>query len=502
MTKNPTVLIIGAGPTGLFLAYALTRQGVDVRIIDQKAGPTDQSRAMGVHARTLEFYRQFGLADKAVALGTKTGDVHLAVDGRPRVRFSLKEMGKGQSHFPFLLTLAQDVHERFLLDELASLCVQVEWQTSLVSLSQSDDFVTAMLRNHSKEDIEVSARYLVGCDGASSVTRHCLDIGFGGGTNEGHFYVADVETSMRDDDIHVGIGDDTFSMMMPVRTSGTKRLIGIVDDRFTQVESPTFADISAGAEQRLNITIDRVNWFSVYKTHHRVAERFKKGRCFLAGDAGHIHSPIGGQGMNTGLGDAMNLAWKLAHVIRHPTASHLLESYSPERRSFAKTLVATTDRAFSGLMNKSWLARFGRGHLVAPFLGVVTRFKFFKKRIFKLVSQIRIHYRDSALSVGPKGALAAGDRLPYLPAHDNHAPLCDLDWQVHAYGRIDPRLSEAVVQFGLKMHHFASTRLELRTSGLNPKHVYLIRPDGHIGLIFVNQDISSLTDYLKELGLA
>jgi 2-polyprenyl-6-methoxyphenol hydroxylase-like FAD-dependent oxidoreductase len=183
--EEPMVLVVGAGPTGLFLALMLTRQGVRVRLIDQKSGPSQESRAMAVHARTLEFYRQLGLSEALVELGIPTGDAHVWVNGQERVNFSLKNMGEGLSPYPFLLTLAQDVHERFLIEQLTDNGVYVEWNTALKHLSQDETRVTATLSLVDGLEEQVEVPYLVGCDGASSATRQALSIGFGGGTSEG-----------------------------------------------------------------------------------------------------------------------------------------------------------------------------------------------------------------------------------------------------------------------------------------------------------------------------
>ncbi len=497
---TPPVLIIGAGPTGLFLAYALTRHGIAVRIIDQKDGPSAHSRAMGVHARTLEFYRQFGLADEAVALGIPTGDVHFAVDGRERFTFSLKQMGEGQSRYPYLLTLAQDVHERFLVTALAALGVTVEWQATLVSLDQSDTGVCATIGYADGRREVVAADWLIGCDGAGSVTRHALGIGFGGGTTEGLFYVADVETALTDSDIHVGVGKDTMAVMMPVRTAGTMRLIGIVSDAVAARGDVGFDDVGHEAAGLIGVPVGKVNWFSTYRTHHRMADHFRVGRCFLAGDAAHIHSPVGGQGMNTGLGDAMNIAWKLAHVIQGRAHAELLDTYEVERSAFARTLIETTDGAFGTMTAKGWKARILR-RIVAPrAVWLFTRFAASKRLIFRTVSQIRIAYPMSALSVGRSGTVAGGDRLPWVAAIDNHAPLASFDWQLHVYGHVTPTLHATAAAHRLTLLSFASSP-GTAAAGLRPNAAYLIRPDGYVGLVIPTQDGLLLADYVAAHGL-
>jgi 2-polyprenyl-6-methoxyphenol hydroxylase-like FAD-dependent oxidoreductase len=505
MLLKPSVLIVGAGPTGIFLAYALTRMGVGVRIIDGKSAPTQHSRAMGVHARTLEFYQQFGIADNALELGTIARDVHINVEGKAAVQFSLTDMGGHQSRFPFLLSLAQDVHERFLIGLLADLGVQIEWATSLVGLTQTPDHVSAQIESNNKVVETNDFEWLVGCDGASSTTRHALGIGFTGGTTQGTFYVADVDTSVDDDDIHAGIGAETFALLMPVRTTGTKRIVGVVNEALATKPDISFWDVAPVAIALLGISVSDVHWFSVYKTHHRVADRFQKGRCFLAGDAGHIHSPIGGQGMNTGLGDAMNLAWKLAQVCKGQAHAKLLDSYEPERIAYARTLVSHSDRAFNVIMGMSALIRFARRYLAAPAIWLATRTGLAKTVLFKTVSQIHIHYRTSPLSRGTdeviKGQVSAGDRLPFIAEVENDAPLAGLTWQIHVYGKVLSSLAETASGLGLALHSFDLAPANVKKLGLLPNAAYLVRPDGHIGLILHNQSPHELTRYASSLGL-
>lgn len=495
-----SVFIIGAGPTGLFLAYALTRQGISVRIIDKKSGPSKESRAMGVHARTLEFYRQFGLAEDIVALGIQTGKVHFTVNGRKRFDFSLKEMGADQSRYPFLLTLAQDVHERFLIEALGKLGISVEWQTELWGITQSEDTVTVTLGLPNGERQSVVASWLVGCDGASSQTRHELGIGFTGGTTNGLFYVADVETDINGSDIHLGIGESAVSVMMPVRTTGMMRLIGIVPKHLTAKEQVEFGDIEYEAETLLGATISRVNWFSTYRVHHRVAERFHMGRCFLAGDASHIHSPLGGQGMNTGLGDAMNLAWKLAHASKGLASPALLETYFSERSPFAHLLVDTTDVAFGKLTAEGWVPTILRRWVAPNVAWLLTRFTATKHLLFRTVSQIRINYRASTMSHGRAGQLEGGDRLPFIAGIDNHAVLNSVNWQIHVFGGVPDTLANMASAINLSLATFQLSP-SARHKGFRPNTAYLVRPDGYIGLVFNADDSDSLGSYVAKHGL-
>lgn len=493
---SPQVLISGAGPTGLFLAYALTRQGVGVRLIDKNEGPAQESRAMGVQARTLEFYRAFGLAEEAIALGIPAAVAHVFLQGRAIADFSLGEMGKGQSPFPFMLALAQDVHERFLLKELRELGVAPEWRTELLTLSQDDSAVRAQLRNEAGAVETATFPFLVGCDGAHSAIRAALELGFEGGASEALTFVADVAIESENADFNLAIDEDGLGLLIPVRTTGMQRLIGVVPDALAERESLSFENVGPRLASMLGVSVTQVNWFSTYRVHHRVAERFRVGRCFLAGDAGHIHSPVGGQGMNTGLGDAMNLSWKLAAVINGAANSTILETYDLERRSFAKTLIATTDAAFRALSARGWLARQMRLRLAPLLLSLLAKFEATSRIMFRTVSQIRIAYPQSPLSEGAAGKVKGGDRLPWLAAPDNYAALDGLHWRLHVYGRARVELVAAAEALRFKVLVF-----ETGAAAFAPDSAYLVRPDGHIALVLADQSASSFAAYVARHGL-
>ena len=492
------VLVVGAGPTGLLTALLLARQGVAVRIVDRNDGPVETSRAMGVQARTLEFYRMLGMADQAVRLGSKCDTVRVRRLGRERATFSLASMGEGLSPFPFMLALAQDVHERFLIDGLGGLGVEVERGTELIGVEQDAAGVTASVRRDGDERA-IRAAYLVGADGAGSAVRHAVGIGFGGGTSTGLFYVADVELSGETGtDIMVGFGPDTLGLLMPVRTSGTKRMIGIVPPDLAHRDDLAFEDIRARAEGLLGVNARAVNWFSTYRVHHRVAEAFRVRRCFVAGDAGHVHSPVGGQGMNTGLGDAMNLAWKLADAIHGRADAAILDTYHAERHAFAKALIETTDAAFQRMIARSRLGRFLRVSVAPRLIGTLTRSRLTRRALFRTVSQTRIAYPRSALSEGRAGGVRGGDRMPWVEAAGNHAPLDARSWQVHVHGAVDDELLAAADGLGLTVQRF-DWRPATGRAGLERDAAYLLRPDGHVAL--AGATAGSLHAYADRIGL-
>jgi 2-polyprenyl-6-methoxyphenol hydroxylase-like FAD-dependent oxidoreductase len=346
------VLIIGAGPTGLVLALWLVKLGVRVRIIDKTEEPGTTSRALAVQARTLEFYSQVGLADAVIAQGRRVIAANLWVAGKKAARGVFGDMGAGLSPFPFALIYPQDEHERLLIDELSKVGVEVERRTELLKFENSIDGVRAELKRPNGVLETCEAVYIAGCDGAHSTVRDALGIGFPGGTYAHLFYVADVEAkgAAMDGELHVGLDATDFLAVFPLKGEGRARLIGTVRDQAEdQHDTLSWDDVSQRVIEWMHIEVARVNWFSTYRVHHRVADHFREGRAFLLGDAAHIHSPVGGQGMNTGIGDAVNLAWKLAAVLHGRAKPSLLDSYEPERIAFARRLVATTDQAFTGV---------------------------------------------------------------------------------------------------------------------------------------------------------
>jgi hypothetical protein len=257
----------------------------------------------------------------------------------------------------------------------------------------------------------------------------------------------------------------------------------------------------------MRIDIRCVNWFSTYRVHHRVADHFRKGRAFLLGDAAHIHSPVGGQGMNTGIGDAVNLAWKIAAVLEGRADASLLDSYEPERIAFARRLVATTDRAFTGVTSAGAIARLVRLHIVPILLPLITKLSSLRRVMFRTISQTAVNYRGSALSEGRAGRVHGGDRLPWVKVkvsgvdEDNFTPLTSLDWQVHVYGDAAPTIQAVCIVRKLPLHVFP-WRSEMGRVGLQRNAVYLVRPDGYVALANPEGSATAITSYLDVRKLA
>ena len=499
------VLIVGAGPTGLALAVWLARFGVRFRIVDKTADVAAISRALGVHARTLEFYRQLGFADAAIAEGIVMQSLNLWARDHRVASVQISDIGEGLTPFPFVLDLAQDDHEQLLIEQLSSAGVTVERRTELTDLTQDADGVRASLRHANGATEECRVAYVAGCDGTHSTVRSALGVAFGGGTYEHLFYVADVVARgpAVDHGVNVGLDEADLLAVFDMKGPGRVRLVGTVRGDAAANTQLTFNDVARRPLERLRVEVEKVNWFSTYRVHHRVASHFRVGRVFLLGDAAHVHSPVGAQGMNTGIGDAVNLAWKLAAVVHAESPATLLDTYEPERIAFARRLVATTDRVFAIASKSGRFAGFVRTRVFPVIVSLAFRSRVAQRYLFRTVSQIMINYRGSALSIGKAGSVHAGDRLPWVPfgdRTDNYKPLTSLRWQVHVYGDASPELRALCEELSIGLEVFGWNET-MERAGLVRDALYLLRPDSYVALVDVSGGRGSLRDYVDRRGL-
>jgi 2-polyprenyl-6-methoxyphenol hydroxylase-like FAD-dependent oxidoreductase len=510
-TKTEAI-IIGAGPTGLMLACQLVRYGVDFIIIDKKDGVTPFSKALGVHARTLEIYEQMGLAQKAIAEGTVAGKVRLLAGAHVRGEMDLSSIGRGLSPYPYLLVLEQSRNERLLYDYLLEHGKDVQWQAELSGFSQTSDVTAAQVMTADGDSFTIEAKYLVGCDGPKSPVRHGLGLGFEGSTFERIFYVADVQIDWQfsHDALHICLARSSGMVFFPMPGERRYRIVGAFPEGFNSdegekgealYEKVLYEKIELQIRQQsgLDLDISHVSWFSTYKVHTRHVERFSSGRCFLAGDAAHVHTPAGGQGMNTGIQDAYNLAWKLAFVLRGKADSELLDSYNHERLENAKHLVKTTDRMFNLVSGSGWLLRFMRTVVIPPLARHILTLQAVRHRFFPLLSQIGINYRSSPISHHDgdgKFAVKAGDRMPWFMV--DGASVYD---RLHAADYHLLVFSDENSMPGTRMD-IGSQAMPLtaearRVFGTDRPFAVLLRPDNYIARI--THDISP--DRIKDLQL-
>jgi 2-polyprenyl-6-methoxyphenol hydroxylase-like FAD-dependent oxidoreductase len=508
MEKHMTqtdVLVVGAGPTGLVLALWLTKLGVKVRIVDKTAEAGTTSRALAVQARTLELYRQLDLTEAVIAGGHQVPAVNLWVKGEAAARVAFGSVGSDLTPYPFLHIFPQDEHERLLIERLQAHGVAVERRTELISFRDENDHVTARLRGPDGSELDCTAAYIAGCDGARSIVRETIGTGFPGGTYRQVFYVADVDAigPAINGELHIDLDEADFLGVFPLAGVGKARLIGTVrDERAADAGKLTFGDVSDRAITHLKVEVKKVNWFSTYHVHHRVTDHFRKGRAFLLGDAAHIHSPAGGQGMNTGIGDAINLAWKLAAAVAGGAGDNLLDSYEAERIGFARRLVATTDRVFSFATAEGRIADILRTRVAPVLIPRVAAFGAVREYLFRTVSQIMLNYRGGPLSRGAAGHVQGGDRLPWvrIDGADNFASLASMDWQVHVYGAAGAELPAWCRDRNVPLHVFA-WRSEYEAAGLARDALYLLRPDSYVALANGAATPDALARYFSDIGI-
>ncbi len=509
------ILIVGAGPTGLMLANQLVRRGVRVQIIDRHPGPSLQTRALGVQARTLEIYSHLGIVDRALELGKRATGANIWSLGKQAARIPLGAIGSTISPYPYLLILGQDDNERLMGDALRRQGTTVSWNTELVGIfSQESDHVRATLRQQDGTTREITAAWIAGCDGAHSAVREINGIAFQGAPYEHVFFVADTELTgdMVPEELNVYLWREGFHLFFPMRGTDHWRLVGIVPAQMRERKDLTFEDVipSIQDEAGSGLSFRKCTWFSTYRIHHRRAERFRDRRCFLLGDAAHIHSPVGAQGMNTGLQDAYNLAWKLALVVSGRADPVLLDSYEEERIPVARRLLSTTDQAFSLIVSGNPIAGLFRTRILVKFVAFAMRFTAVRTLAFRTISQTGIHYRDSRLSETragiPAAAPRAGDRFPWLqlrfspggPVEDLFRKLDDTRFSLLVIGQSAPEGLPFPDNL-LRIHTVPTDPVndgELARVDIPKPSFYLLRPDGHVGLAGINPDAAAIRRYV------
>ena len=419
------VLIVGAGPTGLMLALELAMQNVSFCIIDKEPVRSDKSRALVVHPRTLEMLDRHGLAREFLALGRLATGVRVYVNRQLALEFDLQDLGFEDTAFPTPLFISQADTERFIDQTLQGYGRAVERPVTAEKLQQDSTGVTAWLRGEDGTEEQVRAEYVVGCDGAHSVVRHAANLSFEGAAYPQDFILADVHLKWEhpSDRVTMFMGQGGVLVGFPLN-DGLFRLIGSrAEGLLNNCEEPTLADFEKLFVQMApgHAQLADPVWISRFRLHHRGVDRYRAGRLFVAGDAAHIHSPAGGQGMNTGMQDAVNLGWKLAHVVRGEADESLLDSYDIERRRVGDHLLRSTDRAFQIITTSNSVFVFLRTMLVSWLLPWVTKDRSRRARMFRFMSQLGIRYRNSPIvgsaSTYQGSRVRGGDRAPDGEVH-------------------------------------------------------------------------------------
>ena len=541
MTATPVdVLVVGAGPTGLTLACQLARFGVRFRIIDKQPDRARESRALGVQARSLEVLQALGLGEALAARGRTTTRLMLHVDRDAPVAIDLGAVPRADTRFPYILFVSQSDTEAVLSGYLEAAGARVERRVELLGFREESTGVACVLRHLDGREEAVQASYVAGCDGAHSMVRKEADIAFEGGAYPQTFALGDVEAdgALVPEAINAFALGRGVAMFFPLGRPATWRVMAMVGavprpsadgDDTVSTEQLSLADLQAMVDEPTGgaVRVHDPVWLTRFRLHHRQAVTYQRGRVFLAGDAAHIHSPVGAQGMNTGVQDAWNLGWKLAMVTCRAADARLLDTYHAERWPVGRTLLRATDRVF-GVFARAVasggsvtpLRRVMVRRVVAPALSNL-RVRAFA---FHFVSQLGIHYRKSPavaegeprLSKGPR----AGDRLPdaqvlrdgkpaylqqVLSSPHLHLLLCG---PVAAWSRVDVmKLAEGfadalAINYLTREHSDGalvdSTEEAFTRLGVDRHGIYLIRPDGHIAFRCGGTDLRALGAYLVQ----
>ncbi len=481
----PQILIVGAGPTGLVLALCLATAGIAVRVIDARAVAATTSRAIGIQARTLELLELFGLADTFVAQGLRARAGNVYAGTKRLVHLDLSRL---QSRFPFILLLEQTETERLLTRALGRLGVTVERGVELVSFEQDPGGVTARL---SDQGVSSTARfaYLAGCDGAHSVVRHALNIGFAGRTLDQRFVLADLDINwaLPNDQFHIFTSAQGLMAIFPMRR-GHRLIAETPAASVDPAGGPTLPQLQALVAGRTPtaMALSDLRWSSFFRVNSRLATRLRGGRVFLVGDAAHIHSPAGAQGMNTGVQDAVNLAWKLALVAGGKAQPALLDSYETERYPVEKGVLTKTEALTRMVSLKGALPRRIRD-LVAP---VVTRTGLVQRLARDTISQISVGYRVGAAG---RHGLADGDRVPDLlieprptgPAQRLYPLLDPAGFTLLVVSAEEPDRAHRDLLAALaprQVKVIAARRAGDARRGIDPDGFFLIRPDAYLAI--------------------
>ncbi len=516
------VLIAGAGPAGLMMASQLAMHNISFRIIDKKASPAIHSGALIVHARALEIFHQMGIAEKALKAGIRAKTVHIQFNHQQNTVIDISAFGKGLTRFPYLLMLEQWQTENLLIDFLNEHGCRIENNTTLLSFTQDSEGITSEIQKPDGTMETIKSRFLIGADGNNSAVRTQLKIPFPGKTHKARLFITDCEAklSLPANEIFFSFASDYTAGFFPLpdnrwRVDG---LIPVIQKK----EKVDFDDVRNFFQNPIHLGIEMKHpqWFSIFRSHSRCAESYQQNRCFLVGDAAHLHSPVGAQGMNTGLQDAHNLAWKLAFYIKGKATERLLNSYQEERRPLALNIIRYTDLAYIFMTNNSYLLGFLRLKL-APLLLTMISVKIRKSnglrnRIFVSISGIGVKYKSSmlpnSLSVGnfPTNSPKPGDRLPHI-IYETDGKTCTLNdgldsrnFHLLIFGKQElPTLFQRIIDqysdvISVRFIEYQpGTQLLFKSFGLKNEGCYLIRPDLYIAWRSQEFDLVSLSNYLQ-----
>jgi 2-polyprenyl-6-methoxyphenol hydroxylase-like FAD-dependent oxidoreductase len=481
------VLIVGAGPTGMTAAIELKRAGVDVRIVDKSDHMARYSQALVVQARTLEQLQRYGIAEEAIARGRRLNEAKFYSEGNLIVDFKLDHI---DGRYPFALFIPQSETEKLLNGCMESLGARTERGVELLELNQ-DPPLRATLRHPDGRTEEITARSVIGCDGAHSTVREKMGVAFEGGGVGLSFFLGDCEVEGPDvpgDELslHVHQGDVLFMARLSDRV--VRLIVATHEQQAADKQEIGIEDLQRAVDRigaRAKIT--SAEWLTPFHVNDRQAKHYRIANVFLAGDASHIHSPVGGQGMNTGIQDVANLAWKIAAVARGASDT-LLDSYEEERGEVGKALLRFTERGLKLATTSNPVVERVRD-VLAPLLSMLDPVQ---QRAVGFISETAIEYRSSSIvhDYGGDGHLRAGDRLPDLPLRSRGRQATLLDgWTVPRPRVFGLNLDQDDIQTmrtdlpNADVVSLATTDLQYEGRRLfgDDGKIFVLRPDGYLG---------------------
>ncbi|MEF2070839.1 FAD-dependent monooxygenase [Consotaella aegiceratis] len=537
------VLVVGAGPTGLMAANLLRRSGVDVRIVDQRRQPSQESRAFAVSARSLELFASLGLADRLFEHGVVNSQIQFFISGDHVGGLDFDRASSDDTPFQFILMIPQSRTEAVLLDALREDGIEVERGVDVTGFEQDEAGVRVTAKRGDDASFEIAAGYVIGADGAHSIVRNGLNLRFEGAKYPQSFLLGDVAVDWELDHarFRVFMHGERIGLFFPLHGSNLSRVMT------TDMSGQTSSDADEQAELALEdleasfqkaaglpVRLRDPTWLTHFRTHHRVVDRYRVGRVFVAGDAAHIHSPAGGQGMNTGLQDAANLAWKLAALLRGGADDALLDTYESERLPVAREVLRFTDRLFEAAAGQTgWRARM-RDLLAPVIVGPGSNLDFIQDKAFRKFAQIDILYAPGRFV----GGGAVEDRTGPSPRPGERAPNARLSrhrdvfdltvgYRFHALALSHKPLVEdeaaalssqlaALSQAGAESHLIARLAHGQRAGvehvenasvfdryglkGDDAQALVLVRPDGYIAWRAESLDIEGCRRFLARLG--
>jgi 2-polyprenyl-6-methoxyphenol hydroxylase-like FAD-dependent oxidoreductase len=470
------VLIVGAGPTGLFLANECARRGLRWRLIESRSTQSEHSKALAIFPRTLEIFDMAGIVAPFLGAANRVTSVAVMAHARrlARLRFAPEE-----SPYPFIAMVPQDVTEKLLVGQLRRRGGTVEYDTRLVSAQQEDDGVQVTIESRG-EPLRMRASIVVGCDGAHSAVRHLMGLPFEGAAYESTFMLADIETDTTLPADELQLCPSEFGPLAIFPMSATRRRIVAVV-KAPERDAPSLSLVRTMLAERAPAGIEAraLHWSSYFRIHHRRVERLRVARLFIAGDAAHIHSPFGGQGMNTGLHDAWNLAWKIDLYLSGQGNERLLDSYGAERLPIIKGVIETTDFLTRVMGTPNWLAQALRDAVIP----MVSRLAPFQHAFVQRLSGLGVAYRGSPIVEGPgarhlddsmRGGDGIGRRFLVFIGDD-----------------VDSSTREAAQRFCASFKELVEARSSRRAG------IALVRPDGYVAYAARHGDGKSIVESLR-----